>query len=163
MAKRVTLRKADINDAEILLEWRNDPDTIKNSVTQEKVSFFGHLAWLYRTLNDPNIELYIAVDNLVPVGTIRLDYTEAGRGGMPEEWVVGITVAPVARKKGYGLAILKEAIDNHRNRNFMALVRSTNLSSKTIFKKCGFVYCSFSPESQLIIYRRSRKLELTAV
>ena len=158
MAKKVTLRKADINDAEILLEWRNDPDTIKNSVTQEKVSFFGHLAWLYRTINDPSIELYIAVDNLVPVGTIRIDHIDN-----PEEWLVSITVAPVARKNGYGTAILEHAISTRRNLDLLAFIRPANWASRAIFIGCGFVYCGTSTDDTLCIYRRPKELALTVV
>ena len=84
------LRTATIQDAELLLEWRNDPQTRKSSHTTHEVQKEEHIAWLNLTLTNTNRRLLIAEESGVPVGTIRADYSD----GMFElSW----TVAPNAR------------------------------------------------------------------
>ena len=94
------LRPVTIKDAELLLGWRNDPETRKQSRNTGEAELVGHIAWLTKSLTIPNHKLYIAEDGGIPVGTVRADedtdgYTE-----------VSYTVAPSARGKGYGKSMV---------------------------------------------------------
>jgi RimJ/RimL family protein N-acetyltransferase len=92
----LSLRPATLKDAELLLKWRNDPETRRQSRNTGEAFMEGHIAWLIKSLAMPSRKLYIAEDDGMPVGTVRADedtdgYTE-----------ISYTVAPSARGKGYG-------------------------------------------------------------
>ncbi len=53
MNETITLRRATIKDADILLEWRNDPETRKASHNTAEVQRSDHVSWLSRTLGNP--------------------------------------------------------------------------------------------------------------
>jgi len=59
-----------MDDAGVLLAWRNDPDTRAASHNSDKVDLQNHLAWLESSLAKPEMrQLWIAeLDNLA-VGT----------------------------------------------------------------------------------------------
>ena len=78
---RCYLRKATIEDAGILLEWRNDEETRKNSFQQNEVSQSEHFAWMRKVLKNLGIRLYILVnEGNVPVGQVRLDFDDKDIG-----------------------------------------------------------------------------------
>mgnify|MGYP003394995869 CR=1 FL=1 len=92
----LTLQPATLKDAELLLSWRNDPDTRRQSRNTGEAELAEHIAWLTKSLAMPTRKLYIAEDDGLPIGTVRADedtdgYTE-----------VSYTVAPSARGKGHG-------------------------------------------------------------
>jgi len=76
----ITLRPATIQDAQVLLEWRNDPETRKNSHTMDEIKMEDHMKWLYGVLSSGGRYLLIAElreslesEVTAPVGTVRLD------------------------------------------------------------------------------------------
>ncbi len=90
----IKLRPATIQDADLLLEWRNDPETRSASHKTAVVQREEHISWLLKTLDNPSRRLLIAEENEVPVGTVRADFSD---GVYELSW----TVAPDAR--GYGV------------------------------------------------------------
>lgn len=82
-----------MQDAELLLEWRNDPETKRAHRDTADVSWEEHLAWLERILADPSRELLVAEENGVPVGTVRADLS-----GVVRE--LSWNVAPDTRNRG---------------------------------------------------------------
>ena len=52
MSDTVKLRTATIQDADLLLEWRNDPKTRKASHNTDEVQRDEHISWLTKTLNN---------------------------------------------------------------------------------------------------------------
>lgn len=84
-----------MHDAELLLEWRNDPATKRAHRDTTDVSWELHLAWLEQILADASRDLLVAEENGVPVGTVRADLS----GDVRElSW----NVAPNARNRGIG-------------------------------------------------------------
>src|SRR5579862_6545931 len=59
-ADHLILRPATIADAQILLQWRNDPQTRASSYDQSAVKWDSHMYWLGTVLVDPARELVIA-------------------------------------------------------------------------------------------------------
>lgn len=103
----LSVRLATIDDAELLLSWRNDPATRAASHNTGEVSLHDHLAWLTLVLVDPSRKLYIAEADGIPIGTVRAD---AENGITELSW----TVAPSARRKGYGrkmVSVVAKRID----------------------------------------------------
>jgi RimJ/RimL family protein N-acetyltransferase len=70
------LRRATEADAELLLEWRNDPDTRSASFEQQPIGIEEHRAWLGRRLADPDCVLLVVELDGTPSGSMRLDRDE---------------------------------------------------------------------------------------
>ena len=88
------IRPARMSDAELLFQWRNDPLTCAMSRSSDPASWDAHISWLTGRLARSEPHIYIA-ETSTPVGTFRLDGDE-----------ISYTVAPEARGKGIGLAML---------------------------------------------------------
>ena len=130
----VTLRPVAMDDAELLLAWRNDEATRAASINQEPVALGDHLAWLGRVLANPDRHLYIGELGDEPIGTVRLD-------GDGERAEVNITIAPEARGRGLSKALLRALVAQGGRLGFAALdavVRHDNAASLALFDRVGF-------------------------
>lgn len=56
----ITIRNADIDDAELLYSWANDISVRINAFSQEDFTFEDHLIWFNKKLSDENCHIYIA-------------------------------------------------------------------------------------------------------
>ncbi|MEZ5776597.1 MAG: GNAT family N-acetyltransferase [Hyphomicrobiaceae bacterium] len=131
MTAEVTLRPAGLEDARLLLEWRNDPVTRSASHNGAPVGRAEHEAWLARSLADPGRRLYVAETAGEPVGTVRAD-----RDG--EAWELSWTVAPGARGRGLGTAMVV-ALARLLDGPVRAEVKAGNRSSARIAEAAGMV------------------------
>lgn len=93
MPADIVLRPATLRDAELLLEWRNDPATRAASHRTAPVEREEHVAWLREALASAERQLYIAEERDAPVGTVRADLANG-------VWHLSWTVAPQARGRG---------------------------------------------------------------
>lgn len=135
------LRLATIDDSRRLFEWRNDLETRRNSRTQGPLDPIKHEEWLRASLTNPARKIYIAEENGVPVGTVRLDDT----GDFVE---VSWTVAPEARGRGLG----KEIVLLFRSTvvptaKIQAAVRKGNVASEKIAAALGLSPSAATSES----------------
>lgn len=134
--RSLTARRAGAGDAELLRRWRNDPETRRRSFTKTPVSDAEHRAWLGKRLASDRAAIWIFSDGGMPVGQVRVDLD----GDVAE---VSIVVAPERRGRGYGKAMLSEALRLLR-RDFgpgvraRALVLDDHEASLRTFKACGF-------------------------
>ena len=104
--RKLTFRQANFSDWKMLLEWRNDKDTRKNSFNTGIVSEENHKKWLKKTLSNSSRLLLIAYDKENPVGTVRIDELH-DKYSYEMSW----TIAPKHRRKGYGKKMIKEIIN----------------------------------------------------
>jgi UDP-2,4-diacetamido-2,4,6-trideoxy-beta-L-altropyranose hydrolase len=132
---QVTLRPATDRDAGLLIEWRNDPDAIRFSVTGRGVTPDEHRHWLSARLADPSTRLWIAEQGGTPVGQVRVDMA-AGTG------TVSVGIAPAHRGRGIGSAVLQAmVIEIEREtvaRELRAIVNADNPASIRAFERAGF-------------------------
>lgn len=133
----ITLRAAGHGDSDDLLAWRNDPVTRANSRNTGAIEPDTHAAWLDRALADPARRIWIAERDGHKLGTVsavRLDATAVE---------LSITVAPAARGRGAGSAMLRAAVDAASRAwpgaEVRAAVRVGNDASRRLFARCGFV------------------------
>ncbi len=133
MNRKITLRNATFDDAERLLEWRNDAVTRQNSLQEGQVERDQHLLWLAARLRDSESNLLIAEDAGIPVGTIRQDW-QAKRSVCE----LSFTVAPEKRRQGYGSALVRQALGNLHHVTVTAVVKSVNFGSRKILENLGF-------------------------
>ena len=132
----LTARRAEASDAELLRRWRNDPETRRRSFTNTTVSAAEHRAWLHTRLASDRAAIWIFSDGGVPIGQVRVDID----GDVAE---VSIVVAPERRGRGYGKAMLSEAMrllhrDFGSRLRARALVLDDHEASLRTFKACGF-------------------------
>lgn len=98
------LRKATMDDAELLLEWRNETQSRKNSIHSEVIDFDHHIDWLKRTLKNDSIQIYIVMQADKAVGDLRLEYCDKT---VEFSWSVDYR----HRGQGLGKRILAKAIE----------------------------------------------------
>ena len=145
----ITLRAAQESDKEQLWRWRNDALTRGMSLTTDEVPWADHCQWFAGVHADPERHLLIGVMDESAVGTVRLD--RAGR-----EAEINITVAPDARGRGMGLALLLAAAQYARGldiNQLNAVIRSNNTASKVIFERAGYRACG--ADDQILRYQQA--------
>ncbi|MBI5092789.1 MAG: GNAT family N-acetyltransferase [Candidatus Hydrogenedentes bacterium] len=95
------LRYARAEDARLLWEWANDPETRRVSFSTGNIPWETHQSWLEQKLNDPRVRFYIVLGaGGEAVAQVRFEI-DGGRA------VVSVSVAPSERGKGYGAGALR--------------------------------------------------------
>jgi len=148
------IRPATIDDALDLLNWRNDPVTMKMSLNQNKINLKEHTDWLSRTINDNNIILYISQSGNENSGMVRFDRKE-------DKIEASININPDFRGKGLAYEILSNSIDKMQKKwtapLIEAKIRKENKASIKLFKKCGFKQATL--ESDILIFMKNKNDE----
>jgi UDP-2,4-diacetamido-2,4,6-trideoxy-beta-L-altropyranose hydrolase len=129
-------REARMTDADLLWRWANDRETRQNSFTKSPILYGEHVTWFERRLTSDATRIWIFNDGDTPVGQVRFDIT----GDVAE---IGITVAPDQRGRGYGKAMLADALRClYRERGGRVRPRASvfvrNTASLRLFRACGF-------------------------
>ncbi|MCI8308228.1 MAG: GNAT family N-acetyltransferase [Lachnospiraceae bacterium] len=123
------LRGADINDAEIILEWRNDSVTREHSFSKECIDYETHMKWYKSKLSDKDCYLFILMDNTEKIGHLRIDrVNDVGR--------ISYTIAPGKRNRGYGKKIieLSERVVTDGIHALVGMVELSNEPSRKCFR-----------------------------
>lgn len=127
----LTLRPAGLEDAPILLAWRNDPETRAACRNTGPVEAGEHAAWLAGLLGEPARRLYIVVAHGQPCGQVRLDPMG---DGLELSW----TIAPQHRKKGYARRAVSLVARAFSERTLTAWIRPENHASIRVAEAAGF-------------------------
>lgn len=127
----MNIRKATIEDAEILFNWRNNLDTRLASHTNDELSFDAHRAWLELSLKNPMRCLLIAEEAGKAIGTVRIDqHNDAA--------YLSWTVAPEARGRGVAKQMVKKVVEEMAGTQAVrAEVKEGNISSVKVAKDAG--------------------------
>jgi RimJ/RimL family protein N-acetyltransferase len=133
----LTLRLATAADESLLLEWRNDPETRKQSLNDRRIASDVHARWLRTRLSSSaDVRIYVAERNGVPVGQARF---ERQPGGFAE---VSISVARTARGQGVGRLLIESAsVRAAKELNvgeIVAIVKAQNRASLRAFASAGY-------------------------
>jgi RimJ/RimL family protein N-acetyltransferase len=135
----ITVRPATRDDAGRLLTWANDPATRSSGFHPAAIDPATHARWLEERLTSTQSRLFIGLEADQPIGQVRLEAESDGRVE------VGISVAPDARARGVGHALLAAGLtagmaDPHlRPGVFVARIRPDNAASIALFTGAGFV------------------------
>jgi len=124
------LRKARMSDADFLLAMKNDPESLKWSWSHDPVNSEDHAQWFKKALFYDEPRIWIAEVRGHPVGTIRMEYKDAG-----DE--ISFTVAPEWRGRGIGTAMLK-AMKRTGGVKLVGYTDLENMASRRAFEKAGF-------------------------
>lgn len=126
------LRQVTIQDADLLLEWRNDNATRKASHSTEKVSRTAHVEWLSRSLENNNRKLFIAEEDNVAVGTVRADFDKG-------VWEISWTTAPNARGKKVVQRMVKIVTEDIKQ-PIRAEIKTNNIASIKVAERAGLEF-----------------------
>ena len=143
----VNLRLATMADSDRLLEWRNDPGTVANSLTAEPVTPEHHAKWMDRWVRRGFPESLI----LIIEGAIGVVRFEARARWIYE---VSITIAPEHRNLRWGREALAAACAPMGSCELIAQVKAANIASQRIFEHSGFV--PFNSGGGVVDYRKDR-------
>ena len=147
-SEMLSLRFANISDAERLYIWRNDSEVRKNSFNEEFIPFENHVEWFSKTLKRNDVLFYILLRNEEPIGQIRINIDD-GVG------IISYSIDGDYRNCGFGkkiLALVQEKIkeDNSLVTELCGLVKLNNVASQKAFEKLGYKKI----ESEFIEYRK---------
>ena len=131
----VVLRQATSGDQARLLEWRNEPEVVRFSISGRPVDASEHANWLAARLARSAPRLWIAEEAGEPAGQVRVDLEgDAGTGS--------ISVSPAHRGRGVGSralhALIVEMERDTEVRILLALVHPENITSLRAFERVGF-------------------------
>lgn len=144
--KGINLRLATAEDGELLLKWRNDPETRSASHSTDEIDRDGHFKWFSATLSNPDRMLFIAYQDGSPVGTVRADKSESST---ELSW----TVAPEARGKGVAKEMVRAASEAVEG-DIKAEVKVGNIASLKVAQHIGM---AITGESDGVIYLEKRR------
>ena len=132
---KLYVRRATIDDAEQLLNWKNEEAVRKFSIVSKNPILWGdHLAWLTARLNDKYTMLYVITDGERDYGDIRFDVFE-------DEIEVSIRIDKRFRYQGVGRTILRivgDEVQKQSKKKLTAKIVQGNAPSRTIFVKNEF-------------------------
>ena len=128
------LRKVTFEDWKILLDYRNNLETRKNSHNMEIVGEENHKKWLVSILANENRQLFIALDNEIPVGTVRADFDKQNN-----EYELSWTISPDFRGKGIGKIMVKLLADKLQAK-IRAEIKNGNIASVRIAEYAGMTF-----------------------
>ncbi|MDC3094316.1 GNAT family N-acetyltransferase [Prochlorococcus sp. AH-716-M10] len=119
--------------------WRNDPITIKMSLSRKGVSLSEHISWCKKIMNSKENFLFVCEEFNSPVAVVRFDQNIENHN----TYILTINVDPKKRGKGYGRIALKRSIDLLKKKDkdcnlIVAKIRKCNFSSIKLFEFCGF-------------------------
>ena len=136
LSEDINLRPVDLDDADLLLEWANDPGTRAASFSSEPISGSKHIRWLEKKLDDKDCYFFIAVDyQAIPIGQIRFDCEDRAA-------VISVSIAAQYRGSGLGSPVIMAA-----SRKILriapvdridAYVRADNEKSRRAFINAGY-------------------------
>lgn len=129
------LRPATEDDREQLLEWRNDAESVRYSVSGRSVAALEHETWLSAVLVDPAVDLRLIEVDSEAVGMVRVDTRDAaGR--------ISIVIDDRFRGSGIALRALRELTQTGGSHamldKLVAEVNRENLASTRLFTSAGF-------------------------
>lgn len=136
----VSARRAVLEDASQIFEWRSDPAVRAASRTTDSFSWSSHLAWFRAALANPGRLLTIIEADGRPAAVVRFDLLADRR----DCWEVSITVSPDFRGTGIGGRALNAAeellLGDHPDVGItlVAEMLTTNHASRRLFAAAGY-------------------------
>lgn len=133
----ITFRRAKIDDAQLILAWRNHPSIRKNSFSQQKIDLKTHLEWFEKSMASKEVVILLVEENASPIGVVRFDLDVKRNTAK-----INIFLSPLHQGRGLGKKILFSAMqwlkDGLGYQHFEAESLAHNLASIALFRSLGF-------------------------
>jgi RimJ/RimL family protein N-acetyltransferase len=129
----ISYRVAEMTDAQFLFDLKNDPGVRESSIlSRNGVQWSDHCDWLFSTLGNTEVALWIVLVDGVPAGTFRIDRVSESRAE------AAIHLAAAFRRNGLGARILRDWCKDIGVK-WVAKIVDTNAASIRLFTNAGFV------------------------
>lgn len=149
MSAALRLRPATADDMMLYFCWVNDPVVRAGAFHTEPIDLATHRAWFARALADARVQMQVLLADDIPVGQVRLTFTdaavsEAWAEQCPEEPVertalIAYSVASEYRGRGYGTAMLSLAEATVPPGTLLfGQVKRENRASRRVFLSLGY-------------------------
>jgi spore coat polysaccharide biosynthesis predicted glycosyltransferase SpsG/RimJ/RimL family protein N-acetyltransferase len=132
----VALRLAEMDDARLLYDWQQAPETRRFALDKKSFSFDDHCRWLKAKLGNARDLLLVGEAGGKPCGFVRLDWFGADKDRT--QYLISIAAAPGQHGRGVGTALLKAARALAPGAHFYAKVLPENTASLALFRACGY-------------------------
>jgi RimJ/RimL family protein N-acetyltransferase len=151
-------RTATLDDADLLLNWRNDQSAREFSLNSNLIQIDEHLQWLSARLKRIELEpFYLFIAEGEVVGMSRLEIVS----GLTDVYEISILIDPYKQGRGLGAKILdmtcKSFFRLHPNKSINALVHKNNHVSQRLFLSAGFQLKT--PIGDFINYEKAFKID----
>lgn len=136
MIDKLTIRKAESKDVDLLYNWSNDELVRTQSFTSEKIPYSAHCEWFTSKLESNNSLIFIVEIDSVPAGIVRFESND-------ETTTIGTSIDKLYRGKGLGGAIIRIGTTEYFKENYLpilAMIKKDNIASIKSFEKAGFSY-----------------------
>lgn len=130
------LRLAEMEDAQLLYDWQQAPETRRYALDRKPFSFDDHCRWLSAKLENTRDLLLIGTSGGKSCGFVRLDWFGADKD--QTQYLVSIAAQPGQHGRGIGTALLKAARALAPGAHFYAKVLPENEASLALFRGCGY-------------------------
>lgn len=135
----LTFRKAKEPDVDILFQWANDPVARENSFNTTPIPYSEHVDWFSKEIKKEHSEMLIFEEDRKKIGVVRISKND-------EKWLIGINIDKDQRGKGLAVPMLQQSIIYFFTKvdkaPVEAFIKKSNIASKRVFEKAGFVYDS---------------------
>lgn len=144
----LSLRPASLEDAQLLLDWANDPAVRAASFDSSPIPLETHVRWLADKLAGGETAFYICESSSRPVGYARVERRDEHTGEL------AVSVDQTCRGRGYGKTLIELAAAAGSSAlgvgRVTARVKRENLASLRAFQAAGFAEAS-DPASDPVV------------
>jgi dTDP-4-amino-4,6-dideoxygalactose transaminase/RimJ/RimL family protein N-acetyltransferase len=145
----LTLRPASIDDAQLLLDWANDPAVRAASFDSSPIPLDTHLRWLAGKLAGGETAFFICESDARPVGYARVERRDEHTGEL------AVSVDQTCRGRGYGKALIALAAAAGSSElgvdRVTARVKRENVASLRAFQAAGFAETTGPPSDPAVL------------
>jgi len=134
--RKVELRPAKAEDAEVTYKWANDADVRRFALNQKEIPKVDHISWFKEKIANPRCLYFIALHNQTKVGSFRLDVNTDSTA------LISYLLDPAFHGKGLGRVLLKTGVEKakaHKEiKRIEGYVKEQNKASLHLFRTLGF-------------------------
>ena len=135
----VELRNLYQDDCDLIFRWISNPELRKMTGTRGIPNYEEHLKWFESKLNDKNNIIRIIIYDGIPVGIVGTNEINIYDKNANVYLYIG---NETYRKKGIAFKAVNQLIEllinEYQCHKIIATIRSYNIASINLFKKCGF-------------------------
>lgn len=138
------VRRATLNDAELLWTWANDSEVRAASFQPKQISWDEHQQWFRARLANDSSTTLLAEESGTPIAVFRVELNHARIG------TASVTFAPELRGSGLASHVIEKcsrrATEELQLVAMHALIKSDNGRSIRAFESAGFVFDGLATE-----------------
>lgn len=131
------LRKANIEDCDLLFEWVNYPMVRQNSFSTKEITYDEHVKWFKDIINRNDCRQYIYMEDDMPIGQARIKVHD-------DIAEISYSIIPEKQRLGHGSEILSKISDEILKEfsdveKIVGKVKTDNIASQKAFEKAGYM------------------------